>query len=656
MSTFQRTTPSVGCAPLSLHPGAQGARALLLVPPFARFDLPHLGVHLLQACARRAGSEVAVLYPGMHLAREIGEQLYHAIAESTSPHMYGERIFARAAYGVPLLGRRAEEALAGLRQELVCHEIGRGATRCIIDYDLLRRLATHAEGWVDRMAEAITSLGCPVVGCTAMFEQTAASIALLRRVKRRAPSTVTVFGGANSFGDMAEGIASLSPAVDYVFSGESERAFPAFLAGVLAGERPAERVVQGEPCADLEGLPTPDYTDYYAQRRTYLGEDPAALGQILLPYESSRGCWWGQKHHCTFCGEAVMRYREKSAERVIEELGRLLERHPSRRVCNADDIMPHSYFKTLLPRLGLELPGLEVFYAQKANLTLKKVQALHRAGVTGIQPGIEALSSPLLRRIDKGILARQNIALLRYARSTYLSLVWSLIHGFPGDEPEDYAHYVTLLPLLRHLEPPRSFAPLLIFRFSPYWKWPERYGIKDLRPASACADILPEGVDASRIAYSFEGRFDSVITRAPTLVKAIQREVEAWESAWCAGDGVLPELSICRMAPDVYLMRDTRGLAGTLPLQLLPRTRAAAALVGRPLSSPGKLAPEIAWAASARCAVQLDAWHVPLATAQPELLEELEAEYGHEADHSSDDHAFIAPRALVRRVRSVRSG
>lgn len=33
----------------------------------------------------------------------------------------------------------------------------------------------------------------------------------------------------------------------------------------------------------------------------------------LLVLEGARGCWWGEKHHCTFCGlnGSLMKFRSK---------------------------------------------------------------------------------------------------------------------------------------------------------------------------------------------------------------------------------------------------------------------------------------------------------------------------------------------------------
>jgi hypothetical protein len=65
-----------------------------------------------------------------------------------------------------------------------------------------------------------------------------------------------------------------------------------------------------------------------------------------------------------------------------------------------DNIMPHSYFNSLLGRLEREVPDVRIMYEQRANLTLQKVQKLVSASVREVQPGIEALSTGLLSRVE----------------------------------------------------------------------------------------------------------------------------------------------------------------------------------------------------------------------------------------------------------------
>ena len=68
---------------------------------------------------------------------------------------------------------------------------------------------------------------------------------------------------------------------------------------------------------DLDALPYPDYTDFFAQfERSQFGKN----WQPSVFVETSRGCWWGERMHCTFCGlnGATMAFRSKSAPRALE--------------------------------------------------------------------------------------------------------------------------------------------------------------------------------------------------------------------------------------------------------------------------------------------------------------------------------------------------
>ena len=593
--------------------------ALIIVPPFAGLDRPSLAAHLLQACAARSGVRVRVLYASLLLGAEIGEINYEAVCYAPSGALLGERFFAAAAYGLPPFGNDSGY------QTYFERPTERREGEVQVDLAELQRLEPKGRGWADAVGTAVAERGYKVVGCTTTFEQTAASVALLGRVKRARPRTLTVIGGANCEGEMARGILSLGAPIDYVFSGESEVTFPDFVRQVLSGRRPRRRVVEGRPCMDLDALPTPDFSEFYEQFERLIPDSALAANEmILLPYESSRGCWWGEKHHCTFCGlnAQTMAHREKSPDRVIEELRLLLDKHPTRKVCVVDNIMPRSYFKTLLPRLAAEVPGLRAFYEEKANLSLDNVLALKEAGVTEIQPGIEALSTPLLKLMDKGVSARQNVALLRYARAAGVNLTWNLLYAFPGDRPEDYEQTLALVPLLRHLAPPGGLSHLSIDRFSPYFDYPERYGITNLRPMRSYASVLPPGADVSKVAYHFVGDYRSGSREATELMDRLTAEVDHWMTLWRSDDEALPALAISPLGDDAFLLVDTRGLEGTEEIQFLSREQAAVALTGAGLGERE----EVEWALEAKLVVELDSCFVPLATADPSLLREFEAE------------------------------
>lgn len=587
------------------------ADVLLVVPPFGGIDRPSLGVHLLQACAMQAGIAVDVYYANLAFAQVIGERAYEAIAYAPGCALIGERIFARAAYAAPPLGRD-HESIAG-ELNAVCAAGG----LCRGQLDAIERMA---EDWAYTVARRICDAGYRVVGCSSTFEQTAASAALLHAVKRITPATITLLGGANCDGPMAGGVMTLKIAADHVFSGESERTFVEFLRGFQRGQLPGARIICGQPCADLDGLPVPDYTPFFRQASAASPDAAKPYGHWLV-YETSRGCWWGEKRHCTFCGlnAQAMSMRRKSAPRVIADLQTMRQRHGSLPVCLTDNIMPHEYLRTLLPQLPQALPGISLFYEIKANLTLAQVRTLVQAGVHVAQPGIEALSTRLLESMRKGTTARQNLALLRHARACGLELRWNLLYGLPGDQAADYEAQLALLPLLRHLEPPQGVFCVTLDRFSPYHHAPAQFGIRALRPASSYRDILPASADAMNIAYHFDGEFDSESRSNPDLIERLRGAVAGWRQAW--DDASRPLLAVIPAGDDGYLMIDTRGLAGCATTGLLDASTAAAVLFSRPMRKTGE---QHRWAREHQLAVELDDWHVGLATAEPALLEDFE--------------------------------
>jgi ribosomal peptide maturation radical SAM protein 1 len=599
------------------------------VPPFYEIGRPSLAAHLLQACAADRGHRASVLYANMLLAAELGVDAYTRIGfpKEYPPHaLAGERFFAREAHGLPALGRDSDHMLEmahafgpAWAPYLRLSRLGRPAT---LGESLaqLKELVERAPGWLDRLADFIVSHGFPVVGCSSTFNETNASFALFRRLKARNSHIVTLLGGANCVGELVEGIASLDPGrrvVDYLFSGDSEETFPQFLDDVRSGSEPEARVIRGGLCSGLDGLPSPDFREYFQQRDVALPQtaQEGHLAEVL--YETSRGCWWGERQLCTFCGTngEGAAYRQKTAQRVLDDLRRVADRYPGTSVYMTDSVMPQDYFETLVPALRQDRLPLTVGYGQRADLSLGQVMALVRAGVSLVQPGIEALSTGLLRRMQKGTVARQNVALLRYARATGLRLLWALLWGLPDDQKEEYEETLALLPLLRHLPPPGSLLHISIDRFSPYFQEPRRFGLKNVQPLGGYRDVFPAGADVARLAHHFVAEYDCASHDHLELIEAIAVEVCDWQAAWEQG-GAQPVAHVVQTGEGEYLLFDTRGLEGAQAVQVLDKVQARAALVARDDS----IGPGIDWALGQRIGVLLDGWYVPLATGDPELL------------------------------------
>jgi ribosomal peptide maturation radical SAM protein 1 len=570
--------------------GFPAADVVLVVPPFAPTYQPSLACHLLQACAREHGIDVIVVYANLLFASIVGNATYGQLLDH---RLQLERIFRHAAFGSE--GEHSEPDIAGA--------------------------ARAAEPLLSRVGEIVRAIGPSVVGATCSFEQITASVALLNRCKAVDPAIVTVVGGANCEGDMAEGMLSLRAAIDYVAAGESEETFPRFIEALRRDGGYPERILRGDPCQELDRLPLPDYREYFDQYALFLGEEPAGGVARAVPYESSRGCWWGHKHHCTFCGLNGMSiaFRQKRPELVVDEVKTLLAAYPVTRVNFVDNIMPNDYYRTLLPRLADELPASStLFYEQKANITFTKARALKAAHVTEIQPGIESLNSHILRCMDKGTKAYQNVALLRYARMLGIRLSWNLLGGFPGDRPEDYEQIAALLPHVVHLEPPDSFSFVRFDRFSPYFDAPERYGIANLRPKPAYFEIFPEWTDHSKLAYYFDGDYASGAFACPAVIDRIRELTSSWQERWRLSPQ--PALAVVHLVQNRYVLVDTRERSAPPRFDLIDADVAALLLAGAAISDRA----EHAWALERHLLIELDDRLLPLATARPEVMTSLE--------------------------------
>ncbi len=404
------------------------------------------------------------------------------------------------------------------------------------------------------LAEVLTGLSWPengLVGFTSTFEQNIASLALARRLKRRHPDLAIAFGGANWEAVMGRELHRAFPFVDYVCSGEADLTLPALVEAHALPLQSRQRQLQrtpglvfrvngatadtgpATPIEDLDALPVPVFDDYFNAR-----DASTAARQVpaTLLFEGSRGCWWGAKSHCTFCGlnGHSMGYRSKSPARLLGEITSQIRRWPCPTLEAVDNILDMRYFDSVLPGLEqLDLPG-PIFFEVKANLKRHHVASLARARILRIQPGIESLSDHVLQLMRKGTTALRNVQLLKWCREYGISVDWNLLYAFPGETDADYEQIVTLLPKVRHLQMPGSCGPIRLDRFSPYFEHPETFGLEHVRPMPVYRFLYPiEGLRLHDVAYYFEcsyarGREPSPAARnAVAVAEALRRESDS---------------------------------------------------------------------------------------------------------------------------------
>lgn len=486
-------------------------RVALVNMPFATLYRPSIGLSLLKAALERDGHQADLHYLNLAFGDRIGPALYTQISDSPTVALMGEWVFARSLFGpTPALDQEyLTRVLPPFRRRGVDAELVRG----------IQEAREQAEPYLEECLRAVDWGRYDLIGFTSVFQQNVASLSLARRLKARYPDTLIAMGGANTEGVMGHALLEAFPFIDLVCSGEGDIAFPAFIrrlatgeirSGVpgitLRGDLHLFGEVSSSPVHAMDALPYPNYDDYFDQfsARGFEKKD------VRFLFESSRGCWWGAKSHCKFCGlnGSTMAFRSKSAKRALAELTYLHDRYKAytRWASAVDNIIDMGYFRDFLPALremGLEL---NMFYETKANLSREQVQLFAEAGMNAVQPGIESLSSSVLKLMKKGVSALQNIQVLKWCRELGVKPYWNYLYGFPGEEPAEYERVRELMPALHHLDGPYGCGQLRLDRFSPYFIDPEGNGILNVRPHAAYRYIYT-GVDPSllcHLVYYFE--------------------------------------------------------------------------------------------------------------------------------------------------------
>nr|ATE50859.1 radical SAM protein [Actinoplanes tsinanensis]AVL27083.1 B12-dependent radical S-adenosylmethionine [Actinoplanes tsinanensis] len=464
-------------------------KLLMIAMPWQGLDTPSSALGVLGPCVRKNAADWTVdeLYANLrwaeYLMRESNGSVtcedYGNIADQVF-HGVGDWVFTPALYDVD--SYQVDEYAKFLEQR-------------DMDPTLPVEMHKYARGFIRDLAAEIAADPPDVVGFTSTFMQNVPSLALARELKKLAPGIRTVLGGSNCDGAQGPALHRNFEQLDFVISGEGERALPALL----------NRIIRGESLADVPGLswrgddghpvvnppataalpfamvPAPGYDSYFQA----LERSPVRHHvRPMLVLETSRGCWWGEAHQCTFCGlnGSNIDFRSKAPERIAQEVRELAERHQILDLVMVDNILDMKYLNTAMPEIAALDCDLRIHYEIKSNMNREQLSRLKEANVLFVQPGIESLSSHVLRLMDKGVSAAHNVRMLRDGQDLGLNVTWSILYGFPGETEDDYRGLLKKLATLEHLEPPTGAWRIALERFSPYFEDPTQ-GFMFRRPS-----------------------------------------------------------------------------------------------------------------------------------------------------------------------------
>jgi len=509
------------------------AQVALVNMPFSYSKYPSIQLGTLSALLKSKGVPVDCHHLNVRFAHKIGVPLYEMICEKRA--LFGEWLFSYLLFRDN--PKRAEYPRVFKPVfEQVAQESGHPIS---FFEDMATRTAPQFLTWA---MTAIDWGQYKLVGFTSTFDQNVASLTLAKMIKDLYPEVKIVFGGANYDGEMGMEYFRAFPFIDYVVVGEGEEVVPALVRHILEGASDAvpngvifreKDQIRFTPnpalFADFAKTGPPDYDDYY-HLLAELGDAAQGLDRILL-YEGSRGCWWGEKHHCTFCGlnAQSMKFRAKAPDQAAREMTALSSRYDTTRFRLVDNIIDMKYVENLFGQFAAAHCDLDVFIETKSNLQKSQIRTLAVGGVKCMQPGLESLSLSQLKAMDKGVTPMQNILCLKWSSYYRVAVSWNILLGFPGETNEDYRRQIDLLPSLFHLQAPEATGKFWLQRFSPYFTRPHEYGVRISGPGMAYEYVYDSvRLDLLKIAYDFEYELDNWPVD-PHLYQELVGLVEEWQ-------------------------------------------------------------------------------------------------------------------------------
>lgn len=510
---------------------------------------PSMALSILAAECRQQNIKTNVIYGSLRFAAHCTPKNYLSMANLLHYFTFaGEMLFKQYAgfpdtYSAKDYFNYAEKYLPQTD----------AALKIMSDFkEAFQKLESYVESYLDELCDIVIATGCKAVGCEITYEQRNASLAILKRIKERNPQIITMLGGNSCTGDHGQAIADNVDFVDLVFSGEADDIIAPVVKLIEQGKT-AKEINNIYPSVLIKGSNTyshgrknlednviPDFSDYFNELKI-TGLDKYVVPCLLI--EGSRGCWWGEKSRCKFCGihtcKETLAYRKKSAEKIVHELNTQAERYNTNIFVFTDCILSPEHIRQIPQLIDTNNNDFHLFAEIKSNISKNDLIQLKKAGFIKLQPGIESLEDNLLKLMNKGNRAIKHIELLKNAKILGINIVWNMLYSMPFEKEEYYKQMISLLPWITHLQPPVSFNAIIYQLNSCYTQDAEHYGLK-LKPL----EIYPflGSYEGSFYTKSIEYFYDTsnsfvYIPSFRETLNTLSCQIEHWKTVFKDGAG-----------------------------------------------------------------------------------------------------------------------
>jgi len=539
-------------------------KVALISTPWPLYNRPSIQLGALKAYLYSTYPDLRVdaRHFYLQLAESLGYKLYQQISERTwlAESIYAALVFPERFKTIETLFKREAHA------------------KPLIKENGLKEIATRVKKRTETYINSLDWAEYLLVGFSVSLCQLTSSLYFIKRIKQKFPDLVISVGGSTFSGTVAGNFFKLFPEIDVVINGEGEKPLGQLIHCLRSSSDPADlpqikgvitsnSIVKGKgydgfnQLNNLNKLPPPNYDDYFALLKSFM---PKKAFFPVLPLETSRGCWWQkpiapgrtklekQKHvtGCAFCNLNLQwqGYRHKDPTRVIDDIDHLTGRHQTLAVSIVDNVLPRKSSGDVFKKAINLNKDLHLFAEIRAGTSASELEVMRRAGIQDLQIGIEALSTSLLKKLNKGTRTIQNIEIMRNCEALGIVNSSNLILHFPGSNELEVAE------TLHNPEFALPFRPLQAVNFwlglgSPVWKSPKTYGIRAIFNHPNWSRLFPDKFSRSMefmiLAYRGDLGFQKKIWRP------VKKKVALWQK-------IYTELQQGSQASPVLSFRDGR--------------------------------------------------------------------------------------------------
>ncbi len=486
----------------------------LVSTPWPLFNRPSIQLGTLKAFISHNMPETRVeaLHIYLEVAAALGYPLYKEISQSTwlAEPLYAALLYPEQAKAMEKFWHRKASKTRhckGVPFKKVCETLEAVSQQALSSYD-----------WGSYS----------LIGFSICFSQLTSSLYFIRKIKQMVPKVPIVIGGSSCSGPLGTSLAASFPEIDFVVSGEGELPLLALIKQIKEHPEWGELrfVPKIEQITNIDTLPPPDYDDYF-RLLSSLGSEKAFLPKI--PVEMSRGCWWNR---CAFCNLNLQwrGYRAKSTKRVISELKTLSDKYQVLAFSFMDNLLPSKETLTLCNGLRKSKRDFQLFAEIRATTPPEILAAMGKAGIRDVQVGIEALSSSLLRKLNKGTTAMDNLEIMKHCETPGLpTLTGNLIMEFPSSDDNDVKETLSVLDFARAMRPLKAI-PFWLGYGSPVWEQPRIYGIRGISNHPNYKAIFPPSLFRS-LNMMIQG-YHGPIRRQRRLWQSVRQKVAEWQKEY----------------------------------------------------------------------------------------------------------------------------